>query len=267
MQSDIIVAVVGESQGMSGEAASRSDIELPGQQLDLLKALKRTGKPLVVVLMNGRPLQLNWAAANADAILETWFAGTEGGNAIADVLFGDYNPSGKLTMTFPAATGQIPIYYNHKSTGRPYTGKLLDKYKSRYLDVENEPLYPFGFGLSYSTFKFGALTLDNKILHTSGSLIASIQVTNTGKYDGEEVVQLYIQDLVGSVTRPVKELKGFQKIFLKAGESRQVSFTITEKDLRFYDSKMHYVSEPGDFKVFAGPDSRDVQEAGFVFQQ
>lgn len=255
--SDVIVAVVGESQGMTGEAASRADITLPGKQAALISALKQTGKPLVIVLMNGRPLAIRDEDKYADAILETWFAGTEAGNAIADVLFGDYNPSGKLTATFPQVVGQIPIYYNHKNTGRPYAGELLDKYKSRYLDVPNEPLYPFGYGLSYTTFTYSDLKLSSNTLSASERIEASVKVSNTGKYDGEEVVQLYIRDLVGSVTRPVKELKGFKKIFLKAGESQTVMFTITEADLRFYDINMNYTAEAGAFHVFAGGNSRD----------
>ncbi|KAA5543410.1 beta-glucosidase BglX [Adhaeribacter rhizoryzae] len=265
--SDVIVAVVGESQGMSGEAASRSDISLPGQQLELLKALKKTGKPLVVVLMNGRPLALPWEEQNADAILETWFAGTQAGNAIADVLFGLYNPSGKLTTTFPQAVGQVPLFYNHKNTGRPFGGDLLDKYKSRYLDVTNEPLYPFGFGLSYTTFGYGKPQLSKTAIKAGESLEVTVAVKNTGNYDGEEVVQLYIQDLVGSVTRPVKELKNFRKISLKKGESQEVKFAITPDDLKFYNSALEYVLEPGDFKVFIGPNSRDVQEMRFSVQK
>jgi beta-glucosidase len=263
IESDVIVAVVGEGQGMSGEAASRSEIGLPGKQLDLLKALKETGKPLIIVLMNGRPLTLKWEDDNADAILETWFAGSQAGNAIADVLFGVYNPSGKITASFPQNVGQIPIYYNHKNTGRPYSGKLIDKYKSRYLDVSNEPLYPFGYGLSYTSFKYSELKLSKKIIGSSDSLDVAVTVSNTGNYDGEEIVQLYIQDLVGSVTRPVKELKNFKKIFLKSGQSQTVYFPIKEKDLRFYDINMEYISEPGDFKVFVGTNSRDVQETDF----
>lgn len=263
-RSDVVVAVVGESQGMSGEASSRADITLPGRQLDLLKALKATGKPLIVVLMSGRPLALKWENENADAILETWFAGTEAGNAIADVLFGDYNPSGKLTATFPQVVGQIPLYYNHKNTGRPYNGDDLDKYKSRYLDVSNEPLYPFGFGLSYTTFKYGEITLSKKEIHAGDNLNVSVTVSNTGKYDGEEVVQLYIMDMVASVTRPVKELKNFKKIFLKAGETQTVTFVLTDTDLKFYDINMNYTAEAGDFKVFVGTNSSEVREAAFT---
>lgn len=265
-KSDIIVAVVGESQGMSGEAASRADISLPGRQLDLLKALKSTGKPLVVVLMNGRPLALPWEQANADAIVETWFAGTEAGNAIADVLFGAYNPSGKITATFPQHVGQVPLYYNHKNTGRPYGGDFLDKYKSRYMDVSNEPLYPFGFGLSYTTFSYGDISLNKKEITVNDKLTVTCNVSNTGKSAGEEVVQLYIQDVVSSVTRPVKELKGFQKIMLQPGESRQVSFTLTAEDLSFYRKDMSFGTEPGEFRVFIGTNSRDVKQEQFILK-
>ncbi|WP_066831789.1 beta-glucosidase BglX [Rufibacter ruber] len=263
-KAEVVVAVVGESQGMTGEASSRADITLPGHQLDLLKALKATGKPLVVVLMNGRPLALKWENDNADAMLETWFAGTEGGNAIADVLFGNYNPSGKITATFPVSVGQLPIYYSHKATGRPYAGQLLDKYKSRYLDVPNEPLYPFGFGLSYTSFSYTAPTLSSSTMKAGGNLTVSVQVKNTGNFDGEEVVQLYVQDLIGSVSRPVKELKHFKKIFLKKGETQTVTFTLSEEDLKFHDINMNYVAEPGDFKVYVGTNSRDVQAAPFT---
>jgi beta-glucosidase len=266
-KSDVIVAVVGESQGMSGEAASRSELGLPGNQLELLKALRKTGKPLVLVLMNGRPLALRWENENANAILETWFAGSEAGNAIAETLFGLHNPSGKITATFPQSVGQVPLYYNHKNTGRPYAGEVLDKYKSRYLDVTNDPLYPFGFGLSYSTFSISAPVLDKSSVKVSDQITVSVTVSNTGKFDGEEVVQLYIQDLVGSVTRPVKELKNFKKVFLKAGESQKISFSITNDELKFYDINMNYKSEPGDFKVYVGPNSRDVKEATFTLTE
>ena len=262
-ESDLIVAVVGESFGMSGEAASRSEIGLPESQLTLLKALRNTGKPLILVLMNGRPLTLEWENENADAILETWFAGTEAGNAIADVLFGDHNPSGKLTVTFPRKVGQVPIYYNYKNVGRPFTVELFSKFETQYLDVPNDPLFPFGYGLSYTSFAYSDLQLSSKELTSSDSLQVSVQVRNKGSYDGEEVVQLYVQDLVGTVTRPVKELKGFKKIFLKSGESQTLTFTISEADLRFYNIDMEYVAEPGDFKVFVGSNSRDVMEAGF----
>ena len=260
---DVVVAVVGESQGMTGEAASRADISLPGRQLDLLKALKATGKPLVIVLLNGRPLTLPWESQNASAILETWFGGTQAGNAVADVLFGAYNPAGKLTMTFPQSVGQIPIYYNHKSTGRPYAGVLLDKYKSRYLDAPNEPLYPFGFGLSYTTFTYSKPTVSQASIRPGQGLDVQVTVQNSGQYNGEEVAQLYLRDLVGSSSRPVKELKGFQKVLLKKGESRQLTFHLTADDLKFYNDDLKLVAEPGDFQVLVGGNSRDVQMAAF----
>ncbi|AII52227.1 beta-glucosidase BglX [Hymenobacter sp. APR13] len=261
---DVIVAAVGESQGMTGEAASRADIGIPAPQMELLKALKKTGKPLVLVLMNGRPLTLPWEDKNADAILETWFAGSQAGNAIADVLFGAYNPSGKLTATFPQHVGQIPLYYNHKNTGRPYAGVALDKYKSRYLDVTNDPLYPFGFGLSYTTFEYGKPELSTASLPMNGTLEVKVTVKNTGSYDGEEVAQLYIRDMVGSISRPVQELKGFQKIMLKKGESRTLTFRLTPDDLKFYNTDLQFVAEPGEFQVMTGPNSRDVQTATFT---
>ncbi len=265
-KSDVVVAVVGESQGMTGEAASRADIGLPGKQLDLLKALKATGKPLVVVLMNGRPLTLPWENENASAILETWFGGTEAGNAIADVLFGAYNPSGKLTNTFPQHPGQIPLFYNHKTTGRPYGGDMLDKYKSRYLDVSNDPLFPFGFGLSYTTFSYSEVGLSAPEITTNDKLTVSCKVTNSGSKPGEEVVQLYVRDLVGSVTRPVKELKGFQKIMLQPGESKTVTFTLSANDLSFYKRDMSWGTEPGKFHVFVGGNSRDAKKAEFALK-
>ncbi|WP_035564479.1 beta-glucosidase BglX [Hymenobacter sp. IS2118] len=260
---DVVVAVVGESQGMSGEAAARADIGLPGQQLALLKALKATGKPLVLVLMNGRPLALPWENQNADAILETWFAGTQAGHAIADVLFGDYNPSGKITATFPVAVGQTPIYYNHKNTGRPYAGVKLDKYKSRYLDVPNEPLYPFGFGLSYTTFTYGQPTVSKATIGPAETLTVTVTVQNTGSVDGEEVAQLYLRDMVGSVSRPVSELKGFQKVLLKKGERKTLTFRLPPDALKFYNNDLKFTAEPGDFQVMVGGNSRDVQKTTF----
>ncbi|HVE61485.1 MAG TPA: beta-glucosidase BglX, partial [Chitinophagaceae bacterium] len=227
---DVIVAVLGEAFGMSGEAASRSNIGLPENQVALLKALKATGKPIVLVLMNGRPLTLQWEHDNVDAILETWFSGTMAGEAIVDVLFGKYNPSGKLTATFPRNVGQIPIYYAAKNTGRPFDAN--QKYTSKYLDVPNTPLYPFGYGLSYTTFSYGDVQLSKSSISSAEVVNASITVTNTGNYDGEETVQLYIQDVVASVAQPVKELKGFQKIILLRGESKTVSFTININDLK-----------------------------------
>ncbi|RYY11507.1 MAG: beta-glucosidase, partial [Cytophagaceae bacterium] len=263
-QAEIVVAVVGESQGMTGEAASRADIGLPGRQLDLLKALKATGKPLVVVLCNGRPLTLPWENDNASAMLETWFGGTQAGNAVADVLFGLYNPSGKITMTFPRAVGQVPIYYNHKSTGRPYQGVALDKYKSRYLDLPNDPLYPFGYGLSYSTFTYAKPTVSKASIGPGQGLDVLVTVQNTSPRDGEEVVQCYLRDVVGSSTRPVQELKSFQKILLKAGESRQITFHLSGNDLKFYNDALQWVAEPGEFEVLTGGNSRDVQKASFT---
>jgi beta-glucosidase len=262
-QADVIVAVLGEASGMSGEAASRTSLGLPGRQLDLLKTLLKTGKPVVLVLMNGRPLTLEYEATNVPAILEAWHGGTETGNAVANVLFGKYNPSGKLTMTFPMNVGQIPIYYNHKNTGRPWGGDKTDRFKSQYLDLQNEPLFPFGFGLSYTTFSYTGLKLDKQKISHGGTLNVSVTLTNTGKYDGAEVAQLYIRDMVGSITRPVKELKGFQKVFLKAGESKLLNFTLTTNDLAFYNSDLKFAAEPGDFKVFIGTSSASGLEASF----
>lgn len=262
-KSDVIVAVVGEAADMSGEASSRSDIGIPESQKALLRALKKTGKPLVIVLLNGRPLTLEWEAANADALLDIWFGGTETGNAVADVLFGDYNPSGKLSMTFPKNVGQIPLYYAHKNTGRPFNHEPFAKFKSNYLDVENEPLYPFGFGLSYTQFSYSDLSLSSNSMRAGEKITATIKVTNSGNYDGEETVQLYIRDLVGSVTRPVKELKSFQKIFFKKGESKTVSFTISNEDLKFYNADLKWVSEPGEFEVMVGTDSQQTKSKKF----
>lgn len=262
---DKIIMVIGEDCDWSGEAASRTSISLPGVQSELLEKLKALNKPIVVVLMNGRPLDLSKESKLADAILETWYSGTKGGKAITDVLFGEYNPSGKLPMTFPQNIGQIPIYYYAKNTGRPiYLPN--DKYKSKYIDCTNEPLYPFGFGLSYTTFNYSDITLSSNALQNKGAIEATTTVSNTGKVDGEEVVQLYIRDLVGSVTRPVKELKGFQKIALKAGESKKISFKITPDMLAFYRLDMTYGTEPGDFKLFIGSNSRDVKETAFTLR-
>jgi beta-glucosidase len=260
---DVIVAVVGESMGMSGEAASRSEITLPESQENLLKALAKTGKPIVLVLMNGRPLALDWENSHVTAIVEAWFAGSEAGNAIADVLVGNYNPSGKLTLSYPYNAGQIPIYYNHKNTGRPFKGNPLTKYESRYLDVSNDPLYPFGFGLSYSNFTYSDVKISSTTIKANQTLTASVAVTNNSKVSGKELVQMYIQDLAGSITRPVKELKGFQQIELNAGETKTVSFNISIEDLKFYNSNLKFVAEPGEFKIFIGTNSRDVKEASF----
>ncbi len=259
-QSDVILAVVGESAEMSGEASSRSNIEIPKIQQELIKALLQTGKPVILVLFTGRPLALKWEQDHIPAILNVWFGGSEAGYAIADVLFGDVNPSGKLTTTFPQNVGQVPLFYNHKNTGRPLPdGQWFQKFRSNYLDVSNDPLYPFGYGLSYTTFSYSDIKLSNTSLKGNQTLTASVTVTNTGKYDGKEVVQLYIRDVVGSVTRPVKELKGFQKIELKAGESKTVSFSISSNDLRFYNYDLKYDWEPGEFKIMIGGNSRDVK--------
>jgi beta-glucosidase len=261
-QADVVVAVLGEAADMSGESSSRSDISLPESQENLLKALVKTGKPVVLVLFNGRPLILKWENDHMQAILDTWFGGTEAGNAIADVLFGNYNPSGKLSMTFPVSQGQIPIYYNAKNTGRPYsTGDPNTKFKSDYLDITNDPLYPFGFGLSYTKFSYSPLSLSNPNISASHPVQVKLTVTNNGNFDGEETVQLYIRDMVASVTQPVKELKKFHKLFLKKGESREVVFTLTTDDLKYVNSDLKWVYDPGAFKIFVGGNSRDVMEA------
>ena len=249
---------------MSGESASRTNLEIPQTQKDLLNALLKTGKPVVLVLFAGRPMVLTEENKNISAILNVWFAGSEAGNAIADVLFGDVNPSGKLTTSFPQNVGQVPIYYAHKNTGRPLPeGKWFQKFRSNYLDVSNDPLYPFGYGLSYTTFSYSDVKLSSTNLNKTGSIKATVTLKNTGTKDGSEVVQLYTQQLVGSVTRPVKELKGFQKVFLKAGESKEITFNISAEDLKFYNAALKFVAESGDFKLFIGGSSKDVKEAGF----
>ncbi|MGR6737518.1 beta-glucosidase BglX [Pseudomonas chlororaphis] len=262
-QADVVVAAVGESRGMSHESSSRTDLHIPASQRELIKALKATGKPLVLVLMNGRPLALLDENQQADAILETWFSGTEGGNAIADVLFGDYNPSGKLPITFPRSVGQIPTYYNHLTIGRPFTPGKPGNYTSQYFDDTTGPLFPFGYGLSYTTFSLSDMALSSTTLNKSGKLDASVTLKNTGKRDGETVVQLYIQDVAGSIIRPIKELKGFQKVQLKAGEQKVIHFSISEDDLKFYNAQLKYAAEPGEFKVEIGLDSRDVKQQSF----
>ncbi|WP_419701361.1 beta-glucosidase BglX [Mucilaginibacter sp. NFX135] len=259
-KSDVIVAVVGESQSMSGESSSRSDIDIPESQKNMLKELAKLGKPLVIVLFNGRPLTLTWEDKHASAILDVWAPGTEAGNAVADVLFGDYNPAGKITATFPRSVGQIPIYYNHKNTGRPYTGGP-SKFKSNYLDISNDPLYPFGYGLSYTTFGYSDVKLSKTILKGNESLTATVTVTNTGKYAGEEVVQLYISDPVASISRSVKELKDFKKISLQPGEQKEVSFTVTPDELKFYNSQLKYDWEAGKFVIQIGTNSSDTHNA------
>ncbi|QCR34989.1 beta-glucosidase BglX [Nissabacter sp. SGAir0207] len=266
-QADVIVAAVGESQGMAHEASSRSDITIPESQRDLLKALKATGKPLVLVLMNGRPLALPWESENADAMLETWFSGTEGGNAIADVLFGDYNPSGKLPMTFPRAVGQVPLYYNVLNTGRPFNPQKPDKYTTRYFDITNGPLYPFGYGLSYTNFEVSEIALSGSTLGRHGQINASVTVTNSGDRAGATVVQLYLQDVTASLAQPVKQLKNFKKVMLQPGEKQVVSFPIDESALRFYNNQLKWASEPGRFNVFIGLDSQNVKKQSFLLTE
>ena len=258
---DVTIVAVGESAEMSGEASSRSSLDLPGRQLDLVKALQATGKPVVVVLMNGRPLTINWIAENTPAILETWFAGTEAGNAIADVLFGDVSPGGKLPVTFPRAVGQVPIYYNHKNTGRPPDPN--NKYSSKYLDVPVTPLFAFGHGLSYTEFKLSNLQLSAQSIGSDGRITASVEVENAGKRAGDEVVQLYVRDMAASRTRPLKELKGFERITLKPGEKRRVQFALAPEHLGFYNADMRFVVEPGTFKIIVGTNSVDGLEASF----
>jgi beta-glucosidase len=260
-QSDVVVAVLGEAFGMTGEAASRSDIGLLNNQMSLLQALKKTGKPIVLVLMNGRPLTLPWEDKNLDGILEAWFGGTMAGPALADVLLGDADPSGKITMTFPRSVGQIPIYYNHENTGRPFDPN--QKYTSKYLDMDNSPLYPFGYGLTYTSFNYSDISLSSSALKMSGKMTAAVNITNTGTRKGKETVQLYIRDMVGSISRPVKELKGFQQITLAPGDTKKVSFTLSVNDLKFYNSDLKFAAEPGNFKVFIGTNSQDVKEADF----
>ncbi len=259
-QADVIVAALGESAEMTGESSSRSNIEIPQAQEDLLKALLKTGKPVVLVLFTGRPLAIKWENDNVPAILNVWFGGSEAGHAIADVLFGDVNPSGKLSTTWPQDVGQVPLYYNHKNTGRPLPdGGWFQKFRSNYLDVSNDPVFPFGYGLSYTHFLYSDLKLSSTSLKGNQSLTATVTLTNDGTKDGKEVTQLYIRQLVGSIARPVKELKGFQKIFLKAGESKAVSFHITPEDLKFYNNDLKYDWEAGDFVIMVGGNSRDLK--------
>ncbi|TKB98064.1 beta-glucosidase BglX [Pedobacter cryotolerans] len=263
-KADVIVAALGEASEMSGESSSRTDIGIPETQKKLLAALLKTGKPVVLVLFAGRPMTLKWESENVPAILNVWFGGVEAAKAIGDVLFGDANPSGKLTVTFPQNVGQVPLYYSHKNTGRPLADeKWFFRFRSNYLDVSNEPLYPFGYGLSYTTFDYSNFKLSSNTLKPEQKLTAYVTITNTGKVAGEEIVQLYTRDLVGTSTRPVKELKGFQKISLQPGESKVVTFNITEEDLKFFNSDLKFVAEAGDFKVFVGPNVRDVKEVDF----
>lgn len=264
MQADVVVAALGEAADMSGESSSRADIGLPESQQKLLHALVQTGKPVVIVLFNGRPMTLVKESQMATAIVDVWFGGTEAGNGIADVLFGHENPSGKLTASFPYSVGQIPVYYNHLNTGRPYVLGGPTKFKSDYLDIPNAPLFPFGFGLSYTRFHYSPVTLSDINLKNGRTIHASVNVTNTGNYDGEEVVQLYLRDEVASISRPVKMLKGFQKIFLKKGETKTVDFPITIDVLKFYNSQLKYVTEPGKYEVMIGTNSNEVQTASFT---
>ena len=266
-QSDVIVAALGEASEMSGESSCRTDIGIPDVQQKLLKALVATGKPVVLVLFNGRPLTLNWEAENVPAILDVWFGGSETADAVADVLFGDVNPSGKLTMSFPKNVGQIPLYYAAKNTGRPLLeGRWFEKFRSNYLDVDNDPLYPFGYGLSYTTFEYSPVTISATEVGKGGSLTADVTVTNTGKVAGKEVVQMYLQDVVGSTTRPLRELKGFEKVALEPGESRTVTFEITPELMSHYNSNLEFVAEPGEFIVSVGPDSRTKNSASFMLK-
>ncbi len=261
-QADVVVAVLGESSEMSGESSSRTNIEIPATQQNLLKALLKTGKPVVLVLFTGRPLVLKWENEQVPAILNVWFGGSEAGYAVSDVLFGAVNPSGKLTTTFPQNVGQVPMYYAHKNTGRKLDdGKWFEKFRSNYLDVSNDPVYPFGYGLSYTSFEYSDIKLSSSALKGNQTLTASVQVTNTGKLAGKETVQLYIRDIVGSVTRPVKELKGFQKIGLKPGETKTVSFAITPELLKFYNYDLQYDWESGDFDIMIGSSSVDLKKA------
>jgi len=261
LESDVVVLAVGEGAHMTGEAASRAYLNLPGFQQRLVEEVEKVGKPLVLLLINGRPLTVTWINDHVPAVLETWFLGTQSGYAMADVLFGDYNPSGKLPVTFPRTVGQVPIFYNMKNTGRPL--ELNNKYTSKYIDESNDPLYPFGYGLSYTSFEYGSVTLNSASLGIRDTLMVSTTVKNTGDREGVEVVQLYVKDEVGSVTRPLKELKGFERISLQPGESREVRFKISAKDLSFYRKDMTFGTEPGKFRVFVGTNSRDVSEAKF----
>ena len=257
---DVIVAAIGETSEMSGECSSRSDLTLPDAEKDLLTALKKTGKPIVLVNFSGRSTVMTWEQNNFPSILNVWFGGSEAGDAICDVLFGDKVPSGKLSFTMPKAMGQIPIYYNHLNTGRPLKdGKWFTKFTSNYLDIDNEPLYPFGYGLSYTSFAYSNFTLSSNKMKKGGKVTASVTVTNTGKYDGDEIVQLYIRDKVASISRPVKELKGFQRIHLAKGESKTVYFDITDDKLQYYNNNYDTEEDPGDFDIMIGPNSRDVK--------
>ncbi len=261
-EAEVTIVFVGEAKEMVGEAASRSSLDLPGHQMDLVKAIQATGKPTIVVLVNGRPLTIGWIAENVPAILEAWMGGTESGNAIADILFGDVNPGAKLPVTFPRVVGQVPIYYNHMNTGRP--PEANNRYTSKYLDTPWTPLFPFGYGLSYTQFKLSNLRLSAQNIRPDGKVTVSVEIENTGRRTGDEVVQLYIRDIASSVTRPVKELKGFQRITLRPGERQRLEFTLSPEQLGFYNREMRFVVEPGDFKFFVGTSSEDGLESGFT---
>jgi beta-glucosidase len=265
-QADVVIMSMGEASDWSGEAKSRSNLQLPGMQEELVKAIHATGKPVVVLINAGRPLIFNWTADNVPAILYTWWLGTKAGDAIADVLFGDHNPSAKLPISFPRTEGQIPIYYNYYHTGRPATSDSDRFYRSAYIDLSIFPKFPFGYGLSYTNFSYSDIHLSSSTMRAGKPVTATVTVSNIGNYDGEETVQLYIQDLFGSVVRPVKELKGFQKIFLKKGESLQVSFAIDVDKLKFYTDELKFIYEPGDFKVYIGGSSQEVKEAAFKLE-
>ena len=258
-QADVVILSIGERRDQSGEAKSRSNLRLPGVQEELVKAIQATGKPVVVLINAGRPLIFNWTADQVPAILYTWWLGSEAGNAIADVLFGDYNPSGKLPISFPREEGQIPIYYNHFNTGRPAPNETATNYVSAYIDLKNSPKFPFGYGLSYTTFNYSDLQLSKKVMKKNETITVSFTLTNNGKFDGEEVVQLYLKDQVGSVVRPVKELRDFQKVFLKAGASQKITFTIDKEKLAFYNAKLEWEPEPGAFEVQLGASSADIR--------
>lgn len=267
-EADVAVLSIGENRAMTGEAASRSNLGLPGVQEDLVKAIVATGKPVVVLVNAGRPLVFNWVSENVPAILYTWWLGSEAGNAIADVVSGDYNPSGKLTVSFPRNEGQIPIYYNHFNTGRPSMQDIPSKdYRTGYIDLKQSAKFPFGYGLSYSTFEYSDISISSDKLSKSGVVEVSLMVKNSGDFDGEEVVQLYIRDCVASLVRPMKELKDFQKITLKSGESKKVTFKIDESKLAFYNEKLEWVTESGEFDIMIGSSSADIRQKTKLFFQ
>lgn len=263
-KADVIVLALGESTDMSGEAASRADIKLPEVQIALLQELKKLNKPIVTVLFNGRPLDLHGVVEESDAILEAWFPGTEGGAAVSDILFGDVNPSGKLTMSFPYSVGQVPVYYNCYNTGRPYVKEdQHNRYVSKYIDIPNEPLFPFGYGLSYTTFEYSNLSISNEVLTPEVPISVTVDVTNTGSYSGEEVVQLYVRDIAGEIVRPLKELKAFERIALQPGQTETVTFTVSEEQLRYYHKNLEFASDAGSFELFVGTNSSDVTALSF----